>query len=648
MGLKRNHKTKKHIGGIAPVAAAAAASRVAPMLARAKSMQSMAKTTQGQSKGLSNSAANLFKKHSSPSTTGQSNSNKAQSFFNKFKTKMDSNNKQTNGEKKPSFFDKFKKKPENAVTANGEKKPSFFDKFKKKPENALTANGEQKPSFFDKLLGRNNNQTDMSQSSEGNNRASLAIPGSSLSNAQPIHDSSTPTYQQRSTQQYVAQKSGEDSIIHIIENMASALKVIISLIRYILFMLCLLILIHSIQNVFSFLKTYITKLIQSTNNNVLVKDTLKYGLLQYVDLFYLRKDKDNNTNTREKLFYISNIFQIIQIILIVYFVLLLIFIITMLFVFFLQLFAEVGLGWKIDKMTDDKGNERFVEMILKTDLFYPLILVMILFFIYKYYFKDFMIQKMASTQENIYKIDEYIFSKLTEYSSNIDGDVYNILINRTKNNANGESQKINTIIMKNLNEGDISRAKQNLLYYTFYSQVHDNIPDTNLKGLKLINQYFFGTDPSSQNKYSDLPDNDITYISLMINSLGFSKNVDMQIYTNLDVFKSQDPKSQELLKEMNLVIETFNDDILTLTADFPNMTIYFAFMIFLILYMTGLFMLGYGTLLNKISYEEKDKNNYDAALIRNLQTISQYVTLAIVTFIKPLDILHKNLPEKLK
>lgn len=640
MKIKTKNPIKKQNGAALPVVALGVAARAAPLLAtRAAPMAARAAPTITRSVGpnisksfgqnISKSVGQNISKSVGKTVKQQpkSSKNNLSSQFQKF----------TNQQQKKSIFNNMSNKDstKNALTNDVQQKKSIFGNMFNKDANktTLTDGTQAKKSIFGNLFNKDPNKTASTVGAPQATNTSF----DNVLNKDPISQANMGSIVS-STGTVADTSKNEDTSIKIVGMISSVLKVIISLIRYILYGICVLILLFSILNIFSFLKILILDYIRSTNKDMLIKDKLKYSLLQYADIFYMN-DNDNEKNEyKETLFYIFNIYILYQLIVFVYIILFAIFFIAILFVFAITLFGSIGLGWKFDSFTDRFGGQIFVEIILKKDLFYAGILALILYFIYKYIFKDIILKRIRKVKDKIYEIDSFIDTELVAYSPNIDSDVYDILKNRTKNNANGESQRMNEIITNNLNNNNIELAKQNLVYYTLYSHVHNNIPDTNVDGIKLVNKYFFGDD--KQNKYSDEDDGEITYISLMVNTLGF-KFVDMQIYQELDIFKGDNQNIKDLLRLMDNKIEEFNEDILLSLSEIPNLTLYFALLFVLLIYLTGGFMLGYSSLLRNVS----PTNEYDKPLIESLKNVSYFITYFIITFIKPLDKVYAFIPK---
>ena len=436
--------------------------------------------------------------------------------------------------------------------------------------------------------------------------------------------------------------------IEIVEVITSLLKISTYISRVILYLLCVMMFLWSVVNIIIYIVIVLTDFFCISNDDTIIRDTMKYKLLYYSDivleLHLLKKIKEADTKnnnaikenaikdniemTTEPYFYLLNVYNNSELSILIYIVLFIIFILSILVIAFVLLVVKFFFrSWEFDELTDTFQKSKIIEIISSADLYMPIAFIGFIYVVLKYYFRGFMINNMNNIKKSIYELDSYILSSLSDLGQGLDENVYQILSKRSKRNINGEEQKINEIIKKNINSGNLNAAKQNTLYYTYYSHIHDNIPETNSEAIKLIDKFFLNVDKSDKYNEQGNQNNNVTYVSLMVNSKGINL-IDMNIYKKLEIFQGSNPEAMQVLKYVDDVIEEVKNKI-TKMPEISNMSIYFAILFIILLYGFAILLIIYGATIST-SFDKKNINpqTYDSSLTI-LHNFSYYINYII-------------------
>ncbi len=131
------------------------------------------------------------------------------------------------------------------------------------------------------------------------------------------------------------------------------------------------------------------------------------------------------------------------------------------------------------------------------------------------YFNNVIKPALTKIKQAIYNIDQFINKELTTPDSKFNAELFELLKSRSK----GEIiDRYKAVVHNNIELNNVPKAIQQMKLILLYSYLHENIPETNQKALQLINYYFF-KDPFSQQDNMDLREtgylDDLTFVSLL-------------------------------------------------------------------------------------------------------------------------------------
>lgn len=508
---------------------------------------------------------------------------------------------------------------------SGSDQPGFFQKAKGQfnqligntPEQKLQKNEKQRQNIADKIALKS------------------AISGMSNRDQVSVKDSNNPN---------------DTSVIEIVKTTGIVLEIFFNLVPMIVYFIALYILamayINLILYIFSILYYFFR-----TNDSTIIYDTLRYKLLGYARIIKeysnidekgidgydsfsseigknidgqcpmtsnqtpeeSNADKTKDTEepkqyTPEPVFFLFNVNFAIVLINIIYALLLAVFIVCLLVVLFMKVVVPLfNRNFKTDSFTDKEGHNVFTSVATNFYTYVGLILGIILYFIYRMYFRDFMYAKLNNVQYEIDELDRFIFEALSEGGSTIDKNLRLIMDDKKKGNSNGQYTDVNDIILQYLSSGNINKATQGLLYFTLYSNLHDNIPDSNRSAIDKINKYFF------QNK--DDFDTALTYVSLNMNSNGVTEvrkiYMELEIFANKSAYPDQVGNIEALLSKIECKVDELNKKITEL-PELKNMSIFFGIFIVMLFIFCVLFMMSYNLI---VIQDEQRKNKNSLSFI---------------------------------
>jgi len=291
----------------------------------------------------------------------------------------------------------------------------------------------------------------------------------------------------------------------------------------------------------------------------------------------------------------------------------------------------------MDSIDQENGN-MFTQHIKEIFVFLGLLFALLLLFIYKTYFGNIIMPTMKSIKRDIVAIDKFAKGSLNKGGDRIDEALYDILKNKSKNNANGEYEKINTLVMKDINSGDTNKAEQKLLFFTMFSHLYDQIPDTNPDALKMI-KYYFLKDPNDGSKLLLNTENDIqdlSYISLMLASNSNSEAP--LIYKELDVFYSDDSNAKNVIANVDKTIKDLNSKIHN-CSEIKDTTLLFAIYILILVIISIICMFGFNiTIIKKENHEAQTKNSN-----RTLTPIANSINGILLWMVPPLSEIYYHM-----
>ena len=467
-------------------------------------------------------------------------------------------------------------------------------------------------------------------------------------------------------------KSNERSVVEIVKTTGVILQTFFNIIPMIVYFIALYILAMAYLNMILYIFSVVYYFFR-TNDSTILYDTLRYKLLSYASIIqeYSNIDEkgidgyesmtseinqnlsnrcslssniskstsdtspedsstagssDENSTTQytpEPVFFLFNVNFALVLINIIYTLLLVIFIVC--FVVVLIMKAVVPLfnpNFKTDSWDDKNGNNVFTTVATNFYTYVGLIFGIILYFMYRMYFRDFMYNKLYDIKKHIKELDVLIFKTLSVGGSDINKELRQIMDEKKKGNSNGQYSQVNDIVYSYLESGDVQKAVQCLFYFTLYSNLHDNIPDTNRQGIEKINKFFF------QNK--DDFDESLTYTSLNLNSNGVTEvrkiYLELDIFANKSKYTSQISNIEALHAQIECKIDEFNRRITEL-PEIKNTSLLFGVFIVMLFVFCILFIMSYNLIVIKNEKaNNKDSLSFIAKSINNL-LIAQFPQL---------------------
>jgi hypothetical protein len=380
-----------------------------------------------------------------------------------------------------------------------------------------------------------------------------------------------------SSDQDNVQTSNGTTVFEIVTFISILIEGLTTFVPYIVYFIFIFVTALAILNVLLYLGVVILHFIRSSSDTV-YKDTLKYKLFTYADIFAKYKT-DVNFFYEQKASEPFLIFVINYWLIIIIFIYILLGLIVLVCVLILKIFKLViPIIMPQLNMQSLKDVSPF-KTLQKFEIYLGLLIVVFLFMFYQMYF-NFVHDKMNSTKEELSKVDAAIKDSLTSLSPNVSTEMYEILKNKKKGNANGEYEQINDLIVKDLAAGNKNLATQKLLLAMYYSHIQDNIPDTNQDALESINQYFFKTTDGTSSIKSQKECKNLTFVSLMVEADGVSTL--SKFYKNLDIYKKRaSPEIKNMLKDVDKIIIQVNENLTTVSSKLDDNSVIFGIYIFL-------------------------------------------------------------------
>ena len=327
--------------------------------------------------------------------------------------------------------------------------------------------------------------------------------------------------------------------------------------------------------------------------------------------------------TPEPVFFLFNVNFALVLINIVYTLLLTVFIVCFIVVLIMKAIVPLfNPNFVTDSWDDKNGNNVFTSVATNFYTYVGLIFSIILYLMYRMYFRDFMYKKLYDVKKHISELDSLIFKTLSVGGSDINKDLKKIMDDKKKGNSNGQYLQVNDIIYRYLESGNTQKALQSLFYFTVYSNLHDNIPDTNRGAIEKINKFFF--------QKSDDLDKSLTYVSLNLNTNGVTEvkkiYMELDIFANKTKYTSQTSNIESLLGQIECKVDELNRKIIEL-PEIRNTSLLFGVFIVMLFVFCVLFMMSYNLIV--IKHEKannKDSLSFIAKSINNL-LIAQFPQL---------------------
>ena len=327
------------------------------------------------------------------------------------------------------------------------------------------------------------------------------------------------------------------------------------------YIIALLILVLSLLNIIIFPIAVIS---DWTSDDILIKDTFKYKLLEY-----------SSKNSSESYFFISYIKYAIFFMLACYIAIIVIFMFIFIIWLIATLFTLTSSTFQLDA-ADYKADD-YINL--------PVIMgVVVSFSIYGFYllfFDKYIVSTLSEMKKDIDNVDEFIRDELRSGSGYIKKDFFRLFKEKSPGGVKNEGTAVGQVILKDLNEGNYQEAKCKTLFYILYSVVYDNIPPQN-KNKELVAYYFLKNPKMVEEDNQSFEFNNekrpMTFYSLFLERTGASC-LDHNILDELDIFHLENKKVKELKKDIEKIVYEI-DEMLTRKVNFENKS--FIFGIFLL------------------------------------------------------------------
>ena len=354
----------------------------------------------------------------------------------------------------------------------------------------------------------------------------------------------------------------EKKILEVNKMIKTLLGGVFTVVPMLTYLIVLLILVFSLLNIIIFPIAIIS---DWTSDDILIKDTFKYKLLEY-----------SSKHSNESYFFISYIKYAIFFMIACYIAIIVIFMFIFILWLIATLFTLTSSAFQLDA-ADYKASD-YINL--------PVIMgVVVSFSVYGFYllfFEKYISSILGEMKRDIDSVDEFIRDELRSGSGYIKKDFFKLFKEKSPGGVKKEGTVVGQVILKDLNEGNYQEAKCKTLFYILYSVVYDNIPPQN-KNKELVAYYFLKNPKLVEEENQSFEFNNekrpMTFYSLFLERTGPSC-LDHDIFDELDIFHLENKKVKELKRDVEKIIFEI-DEMLTRKVNFENKS--FVFGIFLLM-----------------------------------------------------------------
>lgn len=184
------------------------------------------------------------------------------------------------------------------------------------------------------------------------------------------------------------------------------------------------------------------------------------------------------------------------------------------------------------------------------------------------YFENVIKPELTTIRDAIHQIDTIINDELTSKSHTFSSDIFRLLTQKQK--GIDDLEKYKQYIKTDIESDQFDKAKQKIILIILYSHLHDAIPSTNTRADQLIKYYFFKNPVLSESAQTvqlraSMELSDLTYVSLMVDKLGIRQISDD--YIKYD-FYSCDHKGRagnviNLQKDVQMFFQQLNNKLMS-------------------------------------------------------------------------------------
>jgi hypothetical protein len=215
------------------------------------------------------------------------------------------------------------------------------------------------------------------------------------------------------------------------------------------------------------------------------------------------------------------------------------------------------------------GDSNILSSLFSVPTFIGIGIAVILGIFHWQYFNNVIYPALNTIKKAIYNIDLTINNELTKASDSFNAELFTLLCKKSKGIE--EFTKYAPYVQSDIKSGQIDKAKQKIIMIILYSHLHDQIPNTNMRAMKLIN-YYFVKNPISQQDTLDIRDadelNDLTFISLLVESAGIQQI--KSEYINYDFYTCTSELNQTDVNKVRSDVKLFFKDLNNQLLSFPE------------------------------------------------------------------------------
>lgn len=298
-----------------------------------------------------------------------------------------------------------------------------------------------------------------------------------------------------------------------------------------------------------------------TAGDTINRDTIKYKLLKYID--FTKRLLDGKP-IQEPVYAIFTTKRVLNAMLYMYITVFIIFVCLGIIILFVMYAPLVIDGFKSDS---DKFNVAELKQMFSTDIVIAMFFALMIFLVYKTFYTMYLHVKLEKMKSAIDALDYYILNQInilgntmeTQHTSGetktvgtIDKTFYKILMNKTKDNFLTDD-----LILENIKKEPNTNIKiQKTFIYALYLHLYDNIPSTNVRALKMVQEFFFDTDETNltTQNISDAEKVRISFTSLFPKNndiYAIDKSLYKKLITDLEIIQGVD----ERLDEINIKLQ---------------------------------------------------------------------------------------------
>jgi hypothetical protein len=441
-----------------------------------------------------------------------------------------SKNNQKNSSKLNNFMDRFKSTNQKNNQTKSGKVNNFMEKFKSKISNldpGLKSNIENGLQGIASKLSID--------PVENNNLSDTGIP-----------------------------KPKQKKILEINKMIRTMLGGIYKIVPMLVYIVVLLILVLSLLNIIIF---PIAVLSDWFSDDILIKDTFKYRLLEYAS---------GNQNT-ESYFFLSYIKYLIFFMTACYFAVLIISMFTFILWCIATLFTLISSAYKLDD-ANYKASDFINQPVIM-----GLIVSIAVYGFHSLFFQKYISNQLANMKSDIDNVDKFIREELRSGSGYVKKDFFKIFREKSPGGIKKEGTAAGQIILKDVQDGNYQEAKTKTLFYILYSILYDNIPPQNPN--KEIVAYYFLKNPQIQKDNSLEFNNEprpMTFYSLFMDKSG-PGCADHNAMDELEIFHLDNKKLKELKRDVEKILYEL-DEMLTRKINFENKSFVFGILILMLFF----------------------------------------------------------------